>query len=72
MFTKMLSKFQLLADTSSFNQYTLKSFDLSLFMRLDAAAVRALNLFPNPNEGEKITIHIHSVVAIYYFLYLWS
>ena len=35
-------------------------------MRLDAAAVRALNLFPNPNEGEEI-INLHPLITGQWF-----
>ncbi|KAJ3212968.1 MutS-like protein, partial [Dinochytrium kinnereticum] len=43
----------LLGDESNFGQYTLKSFDLSQYMRLDSAAIKALNLMPLPQEGTK-------------------
>ena len=35
-------------------------------MRLDAAAVRALNLFPNPNEGEAI-INLYLLITGQWF-----
>jgi len=43
--------FQLLADDTNFSKFSLSTFQLGEFMRLDAAAARALNLLPNPSEG---------------------
>ncbi|KAI5304180.1 MutS-like protein [Ascosphaera pollenicola] len=40
-------------DPSNFGQYRIYQHNLSEFMKLDAAAVRALNLMPGPRDGSK-------------------
>jgi DNA mismatch repair protein MSH2 len=42
---------QLMSDASNFGQYMLYQHNLAAYMRLDASALRALNLMPGPNDG---------------------
>ncbi|KAJ3315920.1 MutS-like protein [Boothiomyces sp. JEL0838] len=48
-----ISYLSLLDDESNLNAYTLSNHNLSQYMKLDSAAVKALNLTPAPNEGNK-------------------
>ncbi|CAE6337838.1 unnamed protein product [Rhizoctonia solani] len=47
----LISYLSLTSDSSNSHQYTLRTHDLAQFMRLDASAVRALNLMPTPGLG---------------------
>jgi DNA mismatch repair protein MSH2 len=42
-----------MSDSSNFGQYQLYQHDLSQYMKLDAAALKALNLMPGPRDGTK-------------------
>jgi DNA mismatch repair protein MSH2 len=42
---------QLGADTSNFEQFTLTTLELTRYVRMDAAAIRALSLLPPPGSG---------------------
>ncbi|KAG0635262.1 muts domain V-domain-containing protein [Tuber brumale] len=44
---------QLMNDDLNFGQYRLYQHDLAQYMKLDASAVKALNLMPGPRDGSK-------------------
>lgn len=51
----------LLHDPSNFGQFRLYQHDLTQYMKLDSAALRALNLMPGPRDGSK-TMSIYGLL----------
>src|SRR5271170_6073127 len=51
-----------MSDASNFGQYTLYQHNLSAYMRLDASALRALNLMPGPNDGANKTMSLFGLL----------
>ncbi|KAF9134450.1 MutS-like protein, partial [Mortierella sp. 14UC] len=52
----------LLTDETNFGQYTLRNHDLSQYMKLDASAVRALNLMPGPQDGANKSMSLYGLL----------
>ncbi|KAG9071467.1 MutS-like protein [Linnemannia hyalina] len=52
----------LLTDETNFGQYTLRNHDLSQYMKLDASAVRALNLMPGPQDGSNKSMSLYGLL----------
>ncbi|KAG8623156.1 hypothetical protein KVT40_008132 [Elsinoe batatas] len=50
-----------MSDPSNFGQYQLYQHDLSQYMKLDAAALKALNLMPGPKDGSK-TMNLYGLL----------
>jgi DNA mismatch repair protein MSH2 len=50
---------QVLSETSSHGRYKLEPFVLRNFMRLDAAAIRALNLMPSATDGARSVSNVY-------------
>jgi len=53
---------QLMSDQSNFGQYNLYEHNLLDYMRLDASALRALNLMPGPNDGANKTMSLFGLL----------
>ncbi|KAN0065878.1 MSH2 protein [Thecaphora frezii] len=49
--TALITYLGLLSDESNFAQYSIRTHDLSQYLRLDSSALRALNLFPEPGQA---------------------
>ncbi|KAI8619884.1 muts domain V-domain-containing protein [Chytriomyces sp. MP71] len=60
--SSLIKYLQLLGDESNFGQYRLETFDLSQYMRLDAAAIKALNLMPTGTEGSNKTMSLFGLL----------
>ncbi|KAJ3024097.1 UNVERIFIED_CONTAM: MutS-like protein, partial [Siphonaria sp. JEL0065] len=58
----LMKYLQLLHDDSNFGQYRLETYDLSQYMRLDAAAMKALNLMPTGTEGSNKTMSLYGLL----------
>jgi DNA mismatch repair protein MSH2 len=49
----LIKYLSLMSNSSNFGQYALYQHDLAQYMKLDASALRALNLMPGPRDGSK-------------------
>ncbi|KAJ4821928.1 MutS-like protein, partial [Turnera subulata] len=49
----LLSYAELLADESNYGSYTIRKYNLDSYMRLDSAAIRALNVLENKTDANK-------------------
>ncbi|KAJ3367170.1 MutS-like protein [Kappamyces sp. JEL0680] len=51
----LISYLELLSEEANLGAYAMSQYDLSAFMKLDASAVKALNLIPGPKEDKRTT-----------------
>ncbi|KAJ3416618.1 MutS-like protein [Chytridiales sp. JEL 0842] len=58
----LINYLDLLSDPSNFSQYRLQTYDLTQYMRLDASAVRALNLLPSPQDGSNKSMSLFGLL----------
>ncbi|KAI9365943.1 muts domain V-domain-containing protein [Zopfochytrium polystomum] len=58
----LIKYLDLLGDESNYAQYQIESYDLSQYMRLDAAAVKALNLMPSGAEGSNKNMSLYGLL----------
>lgn len=66
--TCLIKYLALLSDPSNTGKYTLEVYDLAQYMRLDASAVKALNIMPSAQDGRPDVIaKMHDVA-----LMLWK
>lgn len=57
----LIKYLSILQDSSNFGQYQLYQHDLAQYMKLDAAALKAINLMPGPRDGSK-TMSVYGVL----------
>ncbi|PNS20577.1 DNA mismatch repair protein msh-2 [Sphaceloma murrayae] len=57
----LIKYLSVMSDPSNFGQYQLYQHDLSQYMKLDAAALKALNLMPGPRDGSK-TMNLYGLL----------
>jgi DNA mismatch repair ATPase MutS len=48
----------LMGEESNFGQFSIKTHDLTQYVRLDAAAVRSLNLAPSPGDCGLLRVEV--------------
>jgi DNA mismatch repair ATPase MutS len=62
----LITYLSLLSDTSNHNAYTIRTHDLTQFMRLDASALRALNLTESGSSGVSVYVtgHIEFILIL--------
>ncbi|KAI8089690.1 muts domain V-domain-containing protein [Halteromyces radiatus] len=58
----LIKYLSLLADETNFKHFKLVQHDLSQYMRLDASALSALNLMPNPQDGSNKNMSLYGLL----------
>lgn len=58
----LIKYLSLLTDETNFKHFKLLNHDLTQYMRLDAAALEALNLMPSPQDGSNKTMSLYGLL----------
>jgi len=60
--SSLITYLDLLGDERNFGQFQLGTFDLDVYMRLDASAAKALNIMPDPYEPPSQAMSLFSLL----------